>query len=163
TVLVATILCCLPRVAQAYEVRIERDVRVPMRDGITLSADLYIPLENNQPLKAKLPAVLQRTPYDKLPLEKMASFFASHGYLWVVQDCRGRFASEGHFFAFVNESQDGYDTIEWLAKHPLCNGKVGMYGCSYLGWVQLQAATQRPPSLVTMIPFEGPTNGYHYS
>ena len=67
------------------------------------------------------------------------------------------------FFPFTNEPKDGYDTIEWLAKHPACNGKVGMFGCSYLGWVQLQAATQRPPALVTMIPFQGPNNGYHYS
>jgi putative CocE/NonD family hydrolase len=142
-----------------------------MRDGVHLSTDLYMPIKDGQPLPHKIPAVLMRTPYDKtpeekstsFPLEKMAEFFAAHGYLSVVQDCRGRFASEGEFFAFVNEPKDGYDTIEWIAKNPLCNGKVGMYGCSYLGWVQLQAAALRPPSLVTMIPFEGPTNGYHYS
>jgi putative CocE/NonD family hydrolase len=146
-----------------YQVRIERDVRVRMRDGVLLSADLYLPLHDGKPLAEKLPAVLQRTPYNKAPLEKMAAFFASHGYLSVTQDCRGRFESNGDFVAFVNEPNDGYDTIEWLAKHPACNGKVGMFGCSYLGWVQLQAATRRPPGLVTMIPFEGPTNGYHYS
>jgi putative CocE/NonD family hydrolase len=144
-----------------YQVRIERDVRVRMRDGVMLSTDLYVPVRGGRPLKEKLPAVLQRTPY--AALEKMASFFARHGYLSVVQDCRGRYASEGTFFPFVNEPKDGYDTIAWLAKHPLCNGKVGMYGCSYLGWVQFQAATQRPPGLVTMIPFEGPVNGYYYS
>jgi predicted acyl esterase len=98
--------------APSYQVRIERDVRVRMRDGVTLSADLYVPLKDGQPLQEKLPAVLQRTPYDKLALEKMASFFAGHGYLSVVQDCRGRFASEGNFFAFINEPHDGYDTIE---------------------------------------------------
>lgn len=147
----------------AYQVQIERNVPVRMRDGIILATDLYIPLKDGQPLKDKVPAVLQRTPYDKLPLEKVASFFASHGYLSVVQDCRGRFLSGGTFFPFVNEPKDGYDTIDWLAKHPLCNGKVGMFGCSYLGWVQLQAATQRPPALKTMVPFQGPNNGYHYS
>jgi putative CocE/NonD family hydrolase len=146
-----------------YQVRIERGVNVRMRDGVHLSTDLYIPIRAGRPLDERLSAVLQRTPYDKTKLESMASFFAGHGYLSVVQDCRGRFDSEGHFFAFVNEPKDGYDTIVWLAKHPMCNGKVGTYGCSYLGWVQLQAATQRPPGLATMIPFEGPTNGYHYS
>jgi putative CocE/NonD family hydrolase len=146
-----------------YRVRIERNVPVLMRDGVKLRADLYLPVRDGQHVKERLPAVLQRTPYDKAKLEQMASFFASHGYLSVVQDCRGRFTSEGHFFPFVNEPKDGYDTIAWLAAHPACNGKVGLYGCSYLGWVQLQAGTQHPPGLVTMIPFEGPTNGYHYS
>jgi putative CocE/NonD family hydrolase len=146
-----------------YQVRIERDVPVRMRDGVTLATDLYIPLQDGQPLREKIPAVLQRTPYNKAGVEKEASFFASHGYLSVVQDCRGRRNSGGVFFPFVNEPKDGYDTIEWLAKHPLCDGKVGMCGCSYLGWVQLQAATQRPPALKTMIPFQGPNNGYHYS
>ncbi|HTU21432.1 MAG TPA: CocE/NonD family hydrolase [Gemmataceae bacterium] len=146
-----------------YQVKIEHDVMVRMRDGARLATDLYIPMLDGKPVVEKLPAVLQRTPYNKAPLEKVASFFASHGYLSAVQDCRGRYHSEGTFFPFVNEATDGYDCIEWLAKHPACNGKVGMFGCSYLAWVQLQAATQRPPSLKTMIPFQGPNNGYHYS
>jgi putative CocE/NonD family hydrolase len=146
-----------------YEVMIARNVMVRMRDGVSLATDIYYPAREGRAVPEKLPAVLQRTPYDKDRVEKVAAFFARHGYLSVVQDCRGRFASEGDFFPFVNEPKDGYDTIAWLAKHPACNGKVGMCGCSYLGWVQLQAATQRPPGLVTIIPFEGPTNGYHYS
>jgi putative CocE/NonD family hydrolase len=146
-----------------YEVQIERNVMVRMRDGVSLATDVYYPMRAGQRVDDKLPAVLQRTPYNKLGVENVATFFARHGYLSVVQDCRGRFESEGDFFPFVNEPKDGYDTIAWLAKHPACNGKVGMCGCSYLGWVQLQAATQRPPGLVTIIPFEGPNNGYHYS
>jgi putative CocE/NonD family hydrolase len=146
-----------------YQVTIQRNVEVRMRDEVKLRADLYLPMREGRSSEERLPAVLQRTPYDKAKLESMASFFASHGYLSVVQDCRGRFTSEGQFFPFINEPKDGYDTIAWLAAHPACNGKVGLYGCSYLAWVQLQAATQRPPGLVTMIPFEGPTNGYHYS
>jgi putative CocE/NonD family hydrolase len=146
-----------------YEVEIERNVPVKMRDGVTLRADLYRPRHEGRGIEERLPAVLQRTPYDKSRLEQMASFFAKHGYLSVVQDCRGRFTSEGHFFPFVNEPKDGYDTIAWLAQHPACNGKVGVYGCSYLAWVQLEAGTQKPPGLVTMIPYQGPNNGYHYS
>jgi uncharacterized protein len=147
----------------SYDVKIERNVMVRMRDGVALATDIYYPMRDGRQVEDKLPAVLQRTPYDKLGVEKIATFFASHGYLSVVQDCRGRFASEGEFFPFVNEARDGYDTIGWLTKHPACNGRVGMCGCSYLGWVQLQAATQRPPGLVTIIPFEGPNNGYRYS
>jgi uncharacterized protein len=146
-----------------YEVKVERDVMVRMRDGVMLATDFYYPVKDGQPLNEPLPAVLQRTPYSKGPLEKVATFFASHGYLSVTQDCRGRHKSQGAFFPFTNEPKDGFDTIESLAKHPQCNGKVGMFGCSYLGWVQLQAATQRPAALKTMIPFQGPNNGYHYS
>ncbi len=146
-----------------YEYKVERNVRVRMRDGVHLATDLYIPMENGRPLEGKIPAVLARSPYDKTLNEGHSSFFAQHGYLAAAQDCRGRFESEGEFFPFVDDPEDGYDTIEWLAKHPLCNGKVGMHGPSYLAWVQFEAASLNPPSLVTMIPFQGPINAYHYS
>lgn len=146
-----------------FQVKIERDVQVRMRDGIRLTTDLYIPVRDGRPLEGKVPAVLQRTPYNKTGLARMATFFAQHGYLSVIQDCRGRFGSEGDFTPFVNEPKDGHDTIVWLANHPACNGKVGMYGCSYMAWVQFQAATQKPAGLVTMIPYEGPTNAYQFS
>jgi putative CocE/NonD family hydrolase len=148
-----------------YEVKIEQNVPVRLRDGVALAADVYVPIRDGRPVEGKLPAVLHRTPYNKsgAKAKMMATFFAQHGYLSVVQDCRGRHASEGEYAAFPQEAKDGYDTIAWLARHPSCNGKVGMYGCSYGGWVQLQAATQHPPALVTMIPFQGPINAYHYS
>ena len=66
-------------------------------------------------------------------------------------------------FLFIDDPEDGYDTIQWIADHPSCNGKVGMHGCSYDAWVQFHAATRNPPALATMIPFEGPINAYHYS
>ena len=136
-----------------------------MRDGVRLATDIYLPMANSQPLTHQLPAVLQRTPYGKNRgnSEQLAAFFAGHGYLSVIQDCRGRYESEGEFFPFVQEPNDGFDTIAWLSKHPACNGKVGMFGSSYRTWVQFEAATQRPPGLVTMIADQGPTNGYHYS
>jgi putative CocE/NonD family hydrolase len=147
-----------------YEVEVERNLRVPMRDGVHLATDMYFPVEDGRPLNKKLPAVLIRTPYNKAAWGvAYTRFFAEHGYLSVAQDCRGRFQSEGEFFPFVDDPEDGYDTIEWLASHPMCNGKVGMHGVSYMGWVQFHAATQGPPSLVTMIPHDAPINAYHYS
>jgi len=149
---------------KTWDVMVVNDVMVPMRDGVRLTTDLYFPAENGRPIEQKLPAVLMRTPYNKEAWgPHITRFFAEHGYLSVVQDCRGRFKSEGDFFPFRDEPQDGYDSIEWLAKHPSCNGKVGMHGPSHMAWVQFHAATQNPPSLVTMIPFEGPINAYHYS
>ena len=148
---------------KTWDVIVERDVTVPMRDGVDLVADLYFPAADGRPLEGKLPAVLQRTPYKKESYENMGSFFAKHGYLSVVQDCRGRFKSGGDFFPFRDEPQDGYDTVVWLADHPSCTGKVGMYGCSHMAWVQFHAATQNPPGLATIIPYEGPINAYHYS
>ena len=138
---------------KTWDVIVVRDVMAPMRDGVHLATDLYFPAENGRPLEQKLPAVLQRTPYNKSGYEGMANFFAKHGYLSAVQDCRGRHQSEGEFFPNKNEPKDGYDAVEWLAQQPACNGKVGTYGCSYMAWVQVQMATQSPPSLVTMIPY----------
>jgi uncharacterized protein len=148
-----------------WDVVVLKDVMVPMRDGAKLATDIYLPSENGVASKDKLPVVLQRTPYNKNEevYGKAARFFAGNGYMSVIQDCRGRFNSEGDFAPFVQEPNDGYDTVQWLASHPSSNGKVGTYGVSYMGWVQFQAATQHPPNLVTMIPHTGPTNAYFYS
>ena len=148
---------------QTRDVIVARDVMVPMRDGVRLATDLYFPGTVARQRGETFPAVLSRTPYNKTGGADAASFFARHGYMAAVQDCRGRYGSEGVFFPFVDDPEDGFDTIEWIAKHPSCDGKVGMYGCSYDAWVQFHAATQSPPSLATMIPFEGPINAYHYS
>jgi hypothetical protein len=107
--------------------------------------------------------VLLRTPYGKGGFAAQARLFAQSGYLVAIQDCRGRFDSGGEFFPFRDDPQDGHDTIVWLSKHPCSNGKVGMYGCSYMAWAQFEAATQSPPGLATMVPWQGPTNAYRYS
>ena len=147
------------------DVVIVKDVPVPMRDGLDLMTDLYLPAVDGVPLEEPLPAVLARTPYDKMrPISiDHAMFFARNGYVSVVQDCRGRFNSGGDFFPFVQEPEDGYDTVEWVARHPSCDGQVGTYGVSYQAWVQFETATLNPPGLKTMIPYEGPTNAYTYS
>jgi putative CocE/NonD family hydrolase len=131
---------------------IEKNIDIPMRDGVVLKADLYRP-DNNE----KLPVLLNRTPYDKkfplistLTLDSVRA--AQRGYNVVFVDCRGRFASPGKFNCFTDELQDGYDTIENVARQPWANGSVGTFGASYMGATQWLAATQTPPSLKAMVP-----------
>ena len=149
----------------ADDVIICRDMMVPMRDGVKLCTDLYYPAHNGKRLRGSRPALLARTPYNKEGAARVgnAMFFARHGYIAAVQDCRGRYKSEGEFFPFVDEPEDGYDTVEWLGQQPGCDGQVGTHGGSYLAWVQYQMATLAPPSLKTMIPYHGPTNAFHYA
>jgi putative CocE/NonD family hydrolase len=142
--------------APKHEVKEERKVAVPMRDGLKLSTDLYRPA-----VEGRLPVILIRTPYKKEMQELQARYYARRGYVVAVQDCRGRFGSPGVWEAFVNEKKDGFDTIEWLADQPWSNGKVGMIGGSYLGWVQWWAASQRPPHLVTIIPNVAPPDPFY--
>ena len=125
------------------------DVRVPMRDGVTLSADIYRP-NTTEPV----PVILVRTPYDNGVAGQVAAGkkWAARGYAYVVQDVRGRGESDGTFYPLVTEAKDGYDSIEWLARQPWSNGRVGMMGGSYLGWVQVYAAGLNPPGLKAIIP-----------
>ncbi len=139
-----------------YEVVEERGVHVPMRDGVGLSTDLFRPKD-----QGKYPLVHIRTPYKKEMQEMVARYWARRGYAVAVQDVRGRFASEGEWEPFVNEARDGYDSIEWLAKQEWCDGKVGMIGASYLGWVQWLAASQNPPHLVCLIPNVAPPDPFY--
>jgi putative CocE/NonD family hydrolase len=138
-----------------FEFEIDVDVKIPMRDGIKLATDIYRPKADGV-----LPVVLVRTPYKKEMNEIQAKFFARRGYVYAVQDCRGRFSSPGEWEPFVNEARDGYDTVEWLAVQPWSSGKVGMIGASYLGWVQWWAARDRPPHLTTIIPNVAPPDPY---
>src|SRR6187397_1756938 len=125
---------------------VETAVKVPMRDGVTLSADVYRPAT-----EGKYPVLLQRTPYDRRD-PKTGLRLASHGYVVVLQDTRGRFDSGGEFYPFRNEATDGYDTVEWAAALPNADGKVGMFGGSYVGATQMLAAGAVPPHLVAIHP-----------
>ncbi len=138
-----------------YDFEVDRGIGVPMRDGIKLATDIYRPKGEGQ-----FPIVLVRTPYKKELNELQAKFFARRGYVYAVQDCRGRFSSPGIWEPFFDEPKDGYDAIEWLAVQPWSNGKVGMIGASYVGWVQWWAARERPPHLVTIIPNVSPPDPY---
>lgn len=139
--------CALPAAAdELYRVRAEGEVKVKMRDGVTLVADVYRP-----DAEGRFPVILQRTPYNRAN-PNAGVFFASHGYVVVLQDVRGRYESEGEFYPFRNEASDGYDTIEWAAALPYSDGKVGMFGGSYVGATQMLAATAKPPHLVAIQP-----------
>jgi uncharacterized protein len=131
---------------------VEKNIEVPMRDRTILRADLYRP-----DTPEKLPVLLNRTPYNKampmmfsMTLDAMRA--AEAGYNVMVQDCRGRYASDGVFDCFTVEPRDGYDTIEWAARQPWADGKVGTYGASYMGATQWLAAIETPPSLKAMVP-----------
>ena len=130
------------------DVRFMWDIPVPMRDGVKLSADIYL-TEADQ----GHPVILLRTPYDNIAphIVETAQYFSGKGYVVVLQDVRGRFDSEGQFEPRLNEGKDGYDTIEWIAEQTWSNGKIGTMGGSYLATVQWLAARERPPHLVTMV------------
>lgn len=146
-----------------YEVQTETNVMVPLRDGVRLATDLYFPAANGQRLSGRFPVVLIRTPYDKTAKAGLGRYYAERGYVAAMQDVRGRYASEGTFYPFAHEAPDGYDTVEWLAAQPWCNGKVGTFGQSYEAAVQSALATLNPPHLAAMIITFGPSSYYHSS
>jgi putative CocE/NonD family hydrolase len=149
---VATAAMLYGTVAISAPMRQLFDVRVPMRDGVKLSADVWLPEGNG-----RYPIVLMRTPYLKTDRTfhnwpKIAERYVQHGFAVVVQDVRGRGDSDGEFDFFFQEGVDGYDTVEWLATQPWSNGKIGMVGASYLGTVQWLAAREKPPHLTCIFP-----------
>ena len=133
----------------SYAVDMKLDVKVPMRDGVNLSADIYLPRASG-----KFPTVLMRTPYsnnaDQM-IEK-AMRLANNGYACVMQDCRGRWDSDGQYYPFHPDGVDGYDTQEWVGAQEWSSGKIGMAGSSYLGLVQWQSAPHRSQYLTCMAP-----------
>lgn len=148
--------------AAVYGVVWERDVMVPMRDGVRLATDLYLPARGGARAEGTFPVIVERTPYDKrgAGLVATAKRFARHGYAVALQDVRGRFRSEGDWYPFALEAPDGYDTVEWLGTRDWSNGKVGTMGCSYSGSDQHALANLGPPHLAAMFPSEAMSN-YH--
>ena len=136
-----------------------RDVVIPMRDGVKLRADLLLPAKSGP-----FPVLVYRTPYGKHNALKEYTTFrhaAERGYAVLIQDVRGRYASDGEFVAYQQEGHDGYDTIEWAAAQPWSNRSVGTFGLSYPGAVQWLAAIENPPHLKAMVPamtFSTPQN-----
>jgi putative CocE/NonD family hydrolase len=133
--------------AAGNSIVIERNVAMKTRDGVTLMADIYRPAGDGA-----FPVLLQRTPYNKDSSEVLARKAAERGYVFVAQDVRGRYASEGEWYPFKHEKDDGYDAVEWAALLPNSNGKVGMAGGSYVGATQMLAAISRPPHLAGICP-----------
>jgi putative CocE/NonD family hydrolase len=140
---------------ERYVVRVERGVAVKMRDGVVLRADIYRPKG-----EGKFPVLLQRTPYDKRGGVDFGPQAAARGYVVIIQDVRGRYTSEGEWYPFKHEAEDGYDTVEWAAALPYANGKVGMFGGSYVGATQMLAAIASPPHLAGVFPVVTASN-YH--
>jgi uncharacterized protein len=142
---------------------IDLDVPVPMRDGVTLRANVYRPAEG------RWPVLLTRLPYGKDlalggaaldPVQAVRS-----GYVVVIQDTRGRLMSEGEWRPFETEAEDGVDTIAWAADQPFSDGQVGMFGLSYFGFTQWAAALEQPPALKAMVPgitWCDPFNGFAF-
>lgn len=132
---------------RSYSVTLDRDVPISLPDGTILYADVYRPAGTG-----RFPVLLQRTPYNKEGPAPFALRAAGAGYVVIVQDCRGRWKSEGEFHAFVNEARDGYDTCAWIVDQPWSNGRIGMWGGSYIGATQWQAARAQAPGLQAMVP-----------
>ena len=133
-------------------IRVEKNVPCSLADGTVLRSDVYRPDDEES-----YPVLMIRLPYDKetpryydeyLEVPRMVQA----GYVVILQDVRGRFASEGDFFPFIHERRDGYEAVEWAAKLPYSNGKVGLFGMSYHGYTQFAAAVERPPSLKAIAP-----------
>ena len=147
----------LPARARADDTGVERDVMVPMRDGVRLATHIYRP-----PGAGRWPVILERTPYDKAAPSRserpaavakpraraeVADYFVRHGYAVVYQDCRGRYHSEGGFTKYLSDAEDGFDTLAWLVRQPWCDGKVGTMGLSYAAHTQAALGCLAPPGL----------------
>ncbi len=145
---------------QEYQIVVEKNVEARMRDGVRLYAHIFRPKETG-----KYPVIVVRTPYNKDEYLKYSSFpeiASKRGYVVIVQDVRGRYSSEGEFTPYLQEIEDGFDTVEWAAALPYSNGKVGTNGCSYLGAVQWQLAVASPPHLVAIFPQCTFANARHF-
>ncbi len=154
------------------------NVMVPMRDGVRLATDIYLPAAGGESggqaaLPGPFPVILERTPYDKTtpsrsersvadpqPLSRaqVAAYFVERGYAFVYQDCRGTHHSEGAFTKYLSEGEDGFDAIAWIAAQSWCDGHVGTMGLSYAAHTQVAAACLAPPALKAMFVDSG---GFH--
>jgi putative CocE/NonD family hydrolase len=132
---------------QLYPISIDNEAKATMRDGVVLRADVYRPRS-----EGSFPVLVERTPYNRADEVREAAELAAHGYIVVCQDARGRYQSQGVFYPFLNEAADGYDTVEWAAGLKGSNGKVGMFGSSYVGATQMLAASAKPPHLAAIFP-----------
>ncbi|MDH3305971.1 MAG: CocE/NonD family hydrolase [Acidimicrobiia bacterium] len=151
-----------------YGVSLAKDIMVPTRDGTRLATDLYRPARDGELVEGRYPTILCRTPYDKTDRRyaEIADFFVPHGYSVCLQDVRDRYRSEGtgdyYHVVTPHEGEDGYDTVEWIARQRWSNGRVGMVGSSYAGITQIRAALERPPHLSAIWPDVAPTNSFHH-
>jgi uncharacterized protein len=138
---------------ETFPVKLQLGEKQRMRDGTKLSSDIYFPDAKGQ---KRFPTIIMRTPYSTVEgfqkrFSDEARFFASKGYVYLIQDCRGKNESEGKYHPFHDDAKDGYDTQAWCAKQEWFNGTIGTNGASYSAWNQWATATLRPPHLKAMI------------
>jgi len=160
----------------ADDVVVERNVMVPMRDGIRLATDVYRPVSGGKPHAGPLPTIMERTPYGKgersrseigvgmtaaMNRAEVATYFVRAGFAVVYQDCRGRYGSEGEFTKYLSDGADGYDTARWLVEQPWSNGKFGTMGLSYAAHTQAALACLNPPGLACMVIDSGGFSNAH--
>ncbi|HPM84962.1 MAG TPA: CocE/NonD family hydrolase, partial [Candidatus Anammoximicrobium sp.] len=142
-------LLAQPPASQAtYHILAEKNVRIPMRDGVTLAAEVYRP-----DAEGRFPALVQVSYY--VTGAGQADFFVPRGYVCVLANSRGRGGSEGEWDPYVNEPQDGFDVQQWVGQQPWCNGRVGTFGQSYNAFTQIMSAPLASPYLKCMVPVEG--------
>jgi putative CocE/NonD family hydrolase len=156
----------MPAAAAPYDVLIERDIPVLLRDGTRLALDIHRPARDGVPASGGFPVILERTPYGKsVPSraeldrgrdkpygrDEVAADFVRHGYIVAYQDCRGCHASDGRFVKYLSEGEDGFDTVAWLARQPWCDGRVATMGLSYAAHTQAALACLAPPALAAMV------------
>jgi uncharacterized protein len=143
---------------EAVPIQFQIGLCIPMRDGVQLSANLYLP----EPRDGCFPAIMTLTPYNAQIHHDQGVALAQQGFAYLIVDSRGRNDSEGSFTPYVDEANDGHDAIEWLADQPFCSGKVGMWGGSYSGLAQWLAASRNPVHLVTIVPTASPFVGVDF-
>jgi len=141
-----------------FGVVVETNVMVPMRDGVRLALDVYRPARDGKPTPGRFPALLTRTPYNKDGTSSEGRYYAERGYVVVANDVRGRYASEGVWRLIVDDPQDGFEIVEWIARQDWSDGKVGTFGTSYPGGTQHALAEMNPPHLTTMVPIDSVSN-----
>jgi putative CocE/NonD family hydrolase len=144
-----------------YEVIASNNVMVAMRDGVRLATDVYLPAERSSVATGRFPIILTRTPYDKSGSKSAGQYYAARGYVFIAQDTRGRYNSEGIWHFMTDDGRDGSDAARWIGQQPWSNGKIGMIGTSYVGGTQHAMALEKTPELATVIPVDAVSNmGY---
>jgi uncharacterized protein len=144
--------------APQHDAVLQKNVKIPMRDGVSLAVDLYRPGRDGRPAPGRFPALLTRTPYNKDGAGGEGRYYAEHGYVVVANDVRGRYASEGTWRMIVDDPADGFDVVEWIARQEWSDGKIGTFGTSYPGGTQHALAELNPPHLTTMVPIDSVSN-----
>lgn len=140
------------------DIVVEHSVMVAMRDGVRLATDIYHPARDGVATAERLPVILTRLPYNKDGSKKYGEYFARHGYIFVAQDTRGRYASEGVWHWMTDDGPDGVDCAKWILSQSWCDGKIGMIGTSYVGGTQHAMALAGAPGLASVIPVDAVSN-----